>query len=268
MRWLTLTGLATLTVAALAALSGLQATAAHADDGSDSRRPAPSERRSGGNEQRADRQQQALAQALAACRARGFADGSSEQRRCAQQLLSGSAAPAPAPASVPTRTTTAPSPAVRGRVVTDRGIVQAAAADTLVLRALDGSSLTVALDARTRIYVDNRGAEISDLQPGSVATVRHVDGGPALDVRIALPPKPKLRTDRGVTDSVTSGGIVIRLGNGTTKSIAVASSTRVQAPNGRAVSLTALAGGLLVDVLYDPSGTVPAQTVKIIRRVA
>lgn len=268
MRWPTFTGLATLTAAALAALSGVQATAAHADDGSNSRRPAPSVRTSGGYEQRADRRQQ---QALAACRARGFAEGSSEQRRCAEQLLAGVTVPAPGSSGgqpAPTPTPTAPPPVVRGPVVSDRGIVQSAAADVLVLRALDGSSLTVALDARTRIYVGSRGAGISDVQPGSVATVRHVDGGPALDVRIALPPKPKLRTDRGVTDSVTSGGIVIRLGNGTTKSIAVASSTRVQAPNGRDVSLAALAGGLLVDVLYDPSGTVPAQTVKIIRRVA
>ena len=203
-----------------------------------------------------DRQQQALA----ACRARGFADGSSEQRRCAEQLLAGGAAPRP--------TTTSRSPVVRGPVVTDRGIVQSAVADALVLRALDGSSLTVALDANTRVSVGDRGAGISDIQPGSVATVRHVSGGPALDVRVALPPKPKLRTDRGVTDSVANGGIVLRLSNGSTRTIALASSTRVQGPNGREISLSDLRAGLLIDVLYDPSGTVPAQTVKIIRRVS
>ena len=215
--------------------------------------PAPQPATGG---QLTDRQQQALA----ACRARGFADGSSEQRRCAEQLLAGGAAPRP--------TTTSRSPVVRGPVVTDRGIVQSAAADALVLRALDGSSLTVALDANTRVSVGDRGAGISDIQPGSVATVRHVSGGPALDVRVTLPPKPKLRTDRGVTDSVANGGIVLRLSNGSTRTIALASSTRVQGPNGREISLSDLRAGLLIDVLYDPSGTVPAQTVKIIRRVS
>ena len=350
MRWLTHTGLATLTVAALL---GAQAAAARADDGGDTRVLAAAAQASEGSAQRDDRQQQALE----ACRARGFADGSNEQRRCAQQLLAGGAAPSPSPATstvrapqpatggqltdrqqqalaacrargfadgsseqrrcaeqllaqpatggqltdrqqqalaacrargfadgsseqrrcaeqllaggaAPRPTTTSPPPVVRGPVVTDRGIVQSAAADALVLRALDGSSLTVALDANTRVSVGDRGAGISDIQPGSVATVRHVSGGPALDVRVALPPKPKLRTDRGVTGSVTNGGIVLRLGNGSTRTIALASSTRVQGPNGREISLSDLRAGLLIDVLYDPSGTVPAQTVKIIRRVS
>ena len=230
---------------------------------------APPPGQPGGDGQPADR----LQQALAACRARGFAEGSERQRRCAERLLGGAATPAtttPTPAATTTAprppTNTAP-PAQRGPVVTDRGIVQSAAPDALVLRALDGSSLTVSVDGRTRVYVGDRPAAVVDIQPGSVATVRHQQVGPALDIRVALPPKPQLRTDRGITESVSVDVIVITLRDGTTKSIAVGRSTRVQASNGRDAPLSELRGGLLIDVLYDPTGAMPAQSVKIIRRV-
>ena len=223
---------------------------------------APPPAQPGGGGQPADR----LQQALAACRARGLAEGSDDQRRCAERLLGG-APPAP-PTTPPDSTTTAPPPpAQRGPVVTDRGIVQSAAPDALVLRALDGSSLTVSVDGRTRVYVGDRPAAVADIQPGSVATVRHQEVGPALDIRVALPPKPKLRTDRGIIESVSASGIVISLRDGTGKSIAVGRSTRVQTPSGRDAPLSELRTGLLIDVLYDPAGAAPAQSVKIIRRV-
>ena len=232
-----------------------------------------------GAAQPADRQQQALA----ACRARGFADDSNDQRRCVERLLGGAAAPAPTTTQPPAATTaprpppttvppvrpaTTAAPAPRGPVVTDRGIVQSAAPGALVLRALDGSSLVVSVDGRTKIYVGDRSAGVADIQPGSVATVRHQDSGPALEIRVALPPKPKLRTDRGITESVSAAGIVIRLRDGTAISIAVGRSTRLEASNGRVAAPVDLRVGLLVDVLYDPAGATPAQSVKIIRRVS
>ena len=224
--------------------------------------PAPRPAQPGGGAQPADR----LQQALAACRARGFADGSDDQRRCAERLLGNSTPAAPTTTAPRQPTTTAP-PAPRGPLATDRGIVQSAVSGALVLRALDGSSLVVAIDARTRIFVGDRPVAVADIQPGSVATVRHRQAGPAIEIRVALPPKPKLRTDRGITESVSPGGVLISLRDGTTKAIAIGRSTRVQTPNGREAPLSELRVGLLVDILYDPAGATPAPSVKIIRRV-
>lgn len=222
--------------------------------------PARPSDQPGGAPQPADRVQQALA----ACRARGFADGSNDQRRCAERLLGGAATPTTAP---PTRAL-APAPAPRGPVVTDRGIVQSAQSGTLVLRALDGSSIAIPVDARTKIAIGDQPAAATDIQPGSVATVRHQDGGPAFDIRVALPPKPRLRSDRGITERWSPTGIVIRVRDGSAIQIAIGRTTRVEAPNGRTAALGDLHAGLLVDVLYDPAGVTPAQSVKIIRRVS
>ena len=267
MRLLTLTGLAALTATVLLAAAP---SAAFGDSDGGSPEFASVQRSGSAAAPRADR----LQQALAACRARGFEDGSDDQRRCAERLLGGGqTTTVPQPPPPPTTTTPRPPtttvpPAPRGPVLSDRGIVQSAASDAVVLRALDGSSIVVPIDGRTRVYVGDRPAAAADIQPGSVATVRHQQAGPALDIRIAIPPKPKLRTDRGVTESASPGGIVIRLSDGTTRSIAIGRPTRVLAPNGRDTAPADLRAGLLVDVLYDPSGVTPAQAVKIIRRVA
>lgn len=169
----------------------------------------------------------------------------------------------PAPPPTPVSTST---PVARGPVVTDRGIVQTVAPDSLVLRALDGSSITIALDGRTRFYLGDRSGSLSDVQPGGVATVRHQGSAPAVDVRVALPPKPQLRSDRGLTTSGSATSLVMQLADGTALTIRIDGSTRVYGSNGRQVSFGELRPGLLVDVVYDPSGSLPAQTVKIIRR--
>jgi hypothetical protein len=242
-----------------------------------------------------------LQRALSACRDRGYrgalltrcvnsvlagADGSSASDGLGsggqiQQPLSATTAPPQSgqgsgggnqPVATPRTPAPAPAPAPpqpRGPVLSDQGIVQAAGSDVVVLRALDGSSITIPLTPATRVYVGNRPASISDIHPGGVATVRHQDGGPGLEVRVALPPKPKLRTDRAITTSATPTVLVVQLRDGTSVSMALdPATTRVQAPNGRPLATGDLAPGLLVDVLYDPSGTVPAQTVKIIRRIS
>ena len=257
MRQLTLTGIAALMAVGL--FAALPA-AAFGDDGGGAPQVVAASRSDQAEAPRADR----LQQALAACRARGFADGSDDQRRCAERLLGGSAAPTSPP---PTRAP-APAPAPRGPVVTDRAIVQSAQSGTLVLRAFDGSSIVIPVDALTRTAIGDRPATATDIQPGTVATVRHQDGGPALDIRVALPPRPKLRSDRGITERVSPTGMVIRVRDGSAIQIAIGRSTRLEAPNGRAAAPADLRVGVLVDVLYDPAGATPAQSVKIIRRVS
>lgn len=243
----------------------------------------------------ADRRDQATAQ----CRARGFAGPA--LLRCVDAAIAasgsgepGSSSASPSTTAVattappangggqpPQATTTAarqPAPPLpagppqaekpRGPVISDRGIVQAAGPDVIVLRALDGFSIIIPLDAKTKVYFGDRPASIADVKPGAVATVRHQDKGIGIDVRIAVPPKAKLRTDRGITESATPTLVSVRLRDGTLITAAMnPGGTVVIAPNGSRLFPGDIRPGLLVDITYDPAGTVAVQTVKIIRRV-
>jgi hypothetical protein len=212
-----------------------------------------------------------IQRALQACVTLGFRSGSREQRACAERILgvppAGGEQPAgdagqPGGRVVPPR-----PPQPSGPVLSDQGIVQGVAGDQILLRALDGASIGVPFDVRTKFYVGDRAGTLADVVPGVVATIRHQSHGIAIDVRIAVAPKAKLRIDRGITESAGPTAIIITLRNGSSRIIAIGGTTRVFAPNGRQVGAEALRSGLLVDVLYDPSGTTPAQSVKIIRRV-
>jgi hypothetical protein len=59
-------------------------------------------------------------------------------------------------------------PPTRGRRIS-RGIVQAVSLRTVLLRQLDGSTLTVPVNARTRVRLDGRRATLADVRPGFVA---------------------------------------------------------------------------------------------------
>lgn len=79
----------------------------------------------------------------------------------------------------------AAAPTVRGAgPASERGVVQSVSAGGLVLKTLDGSTVAVAVDARTRVLVDDKPASILDVRPGFVAVVsfRGASGKPALEV--------------------------------------------------------------------------------------
>ena len=88
-----------------------------------------------------------------------------------------------------------------------RGIVQTITARTLELRTLDGATLVVRTDARTRVTVNKRRAALTDIGRGFVAVVHVDDRGVARDVRAfgdVQPPesaKPSAKPD----DSSKSG---------------------------------------------------------------
>lgn len=312
MRLFTFTGFAALIASAV--LVALPATAGAAVQLRHDRGPSPSDR---------------IQHALDACHDRGAAEGSNQQRRCAERLLgladgaligsvpsnsdSGerrggggskggggsdspaqppaatTTTPAPAPTTstpappratstpLPPRTSSTPAPApapapapppARAAIVSDQGIVQAASSDAVVLRTLDGSTLTIPYDRRTVVTLADRAAGRNVVQPGAVAVVRHYDGGVAVEVRVVPAPKPKFRTDRAIVDTATRTVLVVRLTNGSGLPLAIDGATRVYLPNGRRGGPELLQAGYLVDVVYDPAGTVPVQSVRIIRRVS
>lgn len=328
MRLFTFTGFAALIASAV--LAALPASAGASGRLQHDRGPSPSDR---------------IQHALDACHDRGAAEGSDQQRRCAERLLgladgaligsvpsnsdSGerrggggskggggsdspaqppaatTTTPAPAPttttpappratstpappratstplpprtsstpAPAPTTTMPAPAPApapppARAAIVSDQGIVQAASSDAVVLRTLDGASLTIPYDRRTVFTLSNRATGRNVVQPGAVAVVRHYDGGVAVEVRVVPVPKPKFRTDRAIIDTATRTVLVVRLTNGSGLPLAIDGATRVYLPNGRRGGPELLQAGYLVDVVYDPAGAVPVQSVRIIRRVS
>jgi hypothetical protein len=71
-----------------------------------------------------------------------------------------------------------------------RGIVQAVFTRAVVLKQLDGTTLTVPVDARTRVLVDGRRSMLTDVKPGFVAVAVLKPGGPAQELRtFSLPPR-------------------------------------------------------------------------------
>ena len=59
---------------------------------------------------------------------------------------------------------------------TDRGIVQSVSASGIVLKVLDGTTLAIPIDGKTRVFLNGRQASILDIEPGVVAVVTY-DGG-------------------------------------------------------------------------------------------
>jgi len=74
-------------------------------------------------------------------------------------------------------------------LVLDRGRVTTASPTSLTLREADGSSVQVPLDASTQVIVDGQPGQLSDLRRGEFAMTQRVDGGPARQVRVHVPPR-------------------------------------------------------------------------------
>jgi hypothetical protein len=54
----------------------------------------------------------------------------------------------------------------------ERGIVQSVSRTAIVLKELDGSTLTIRVDAKTRVFLDGKRASLLDVHPGFVAVVK------------------------------------------------------------------------------------------------
>src|SRR5712691_3912540 len=95
-------------------------------------------------------------------------------------LHSQAAAPPNAPKTKPEQ---AKTPTVHPGERTDQGVVQSVSASAIVVKELDGSSVSVPVNAQTSILVDGRAALLQDVKPGFVAIAKWKDGKPAQEVR-------------------------------------------------------------------------------------
>src|SRR5205807_192928 len=117
----------------------------------------------------------------------------------------------------------------RDRLSSERGIVQSVSTGVLVLKALDGSTVSIAVDARTRVVVDGKRGAILDVRPGFVAvvTARGASGQAALEVDAFSSSPTSVEAAAGVVRSVSPGEVVLDALDGARVRVAVDAATQV-----------------------------------------
>ena len=110
---------------------------------------------------------------------------------------------------------------------TPQGVVQSVAANAIVLKALDGGVLNVAVDGGTRFYVGGAPASSGDIKPGFVVTVKWGNGNSAAEID-AVNPTAASAPPAGVSvvTSVRSDRVVVTVPAGGSTTIRVSDKTR------------------------------------------
>lgn len=152
-----------------------------------------------------------------------------------------------------------PARAGTAELTTDKGVVQAVSATDIVLRELDGSTLTLALGPRTVFRLNGSPATVIDIRPGLVAAVTHNGDRPARLVRAFGRVQV---VERGVVESVTPAELVLRRADGTRVTVELGSETKVRRL-GRPAGRAAVRPGRLARVTYVPGS--PARLVAVVR---
>lgn len=133
----------------------------------------------------------------------------------------------------------------------DRGVVQSVSATRIVLRELDGNTVSIPVGPGTLVLVNGLDATLEDVQPGFVAAVAHRGSGPARLIRAWGRIQPVV--DRGVVVSASRRGLVIRTQNGTTLALRVTPRTRIRW-HGLPATIAAVRPGRLVEVEHTHAG--------------
>jgi hypothetical protein len=142
----------------------------------------------------------------------------------------------------------APS-AAAGRVV-ERGIVQSVTPAEIVLRALDGTEVTVAVGPATRVRLNGRAATLALVRRGFVAEAVSAGDGPAVVIRAFG--RAAQEAVVGELVRVRPRVLVVRAGGGRVR-IPLERATR--AWRGTAtVALRALRPGMRIQVVRSPNG--------------
>jgi hypothetical protein len=156
----------------------------------------------------------------------------------------------------------APANAAR-RVTVDRGVVQSISSAQIVLRGLDGSTLSFFIAPRTQVLLNGAPSSVSAIQPGFSAAVTHTAAGKVLIIRAFGKPRAVKQIDKGAIVSVSPTLIVLRQVDGTKVSVSVGPQTSVILDDVAAL-LVDLRPGYLVAVLHY--GAQPAREIRALRR--
>jgi len=153
-------------------------------------------------------------------------------------------------------------PATAADRVVERGIVQSIDRDGVVLRALDGSRVTVALGPGTRLRLNGRNAIVEEIRPGFVAVAVMVGDGPARALRAFG--RVTDRRVRGDVVQVAPRALLVRRATGANVRIRLTAATAAWQDD-RRVRVRSLRRGMRVDVRLAPNGA--ARTILVLRTV-
>ena len=117
---------------------------------------------------------------------------------------------------------------------TERGVVQSVNASQIVLRALDGSTVSVRLLPSTRVRLNGAKASVSDISPGAVAEVTTDRKGRAVLIRAfaSQPSTPATVTESGVVTQVTKSSLSYTTADGSAHTVTLDGNTRVRQGGG------------------------------------
>jgi hypothetical protein len=154
--------------------------------------------------------------------------------------------------------------AVAHTTAVDRGVIQSIDASQIVLRALDGSTVSFDLLPGTRVILNRERASLAEIGPGLVAEVVADRRGRAVLIRaFGTPATPAATTERGAVTSITKTSIVYALPGGVTRAVSVDRGTRFLLL-GRPAKRTVVRPGVIVAVTRVVDG--PALVVNVLKR--
>jgi hypothetical protein len=149
------------------------------------------------------------------------------------------------------------------RATVDRGVVQSISSSQIVLRGLDGSTLSFSIAPRTVVLLNGAPASVFAIQPGFTAQVTHTAAGKTLVIRAFGKPRAVKQVDKGVIVSVSPTLLVLRQPTGEIVSVSVGPQTSVIL-NDAPASLSELRPGYLAAALHY--GAQPAREVRALRK--
>lgn len=159
-----------------------------------------------------------------------------------------------------------PKGAAAGSVVSGpqsaQGVVQSLTATAVVLRELDGSTVSVPVDPRTRIVVNGKPAALADVEPGFVGSASWTGGksAPELDTFASASPAA---TSAEVVQSVLPDAVLVTTAGGTVK-LRVNSKTRLFV-GGELATLRAIKPGYTLAASAGGKGNSPAAELRFLR---
>lgn len=134
--------------------------------------------------------------------------------------------------------------------IVDRGVVQSVTSGSIVLRALDGSTVEIAVGQGTILRLNGRRATLTEIRPGHVAAVFHEPSAPARLVRAIG--TSRLRTDDGRITRVRRLVLTVRAGGGELLQVRLGLRTRIRWADGKPAGRLALRVGRAVRVTHVP----------------
>lgn len=140
------------------------------------------------------------------------------------------------------------------------GIVEAVGSDSVTLKTKKGLSVTIDVDADTKIIVNRKPGALADIEVGYRAAAKpSKNGGAARWLRAYERPAPGLVV-HGAVESVGSDSITVKKKNGDSVTIDVTANTKIRV-NGKAAELADIeAGDRAIVKRTSPNG--PAAAIK------